>query len=245
MIKIEIKGLDKVKRDLGVMAKQADFAASRALNTAAFAVNSRIKDEMQSVFQGGATPYTLRAFQVEKASKANLQSAVMLRTDAPAGGGAYDKALSHLFTGGTRDWKKLEGWLRGRGLMPSGLMAVPGAGCPLDGRGNIRRSALKEMLGALAAGRNLRVYRRSGGGKLIKAIGYFVILPGSGSRLKPGVYKRVETGDSNGISPMVMFVRPGSWKRFVDLRALGGEVVASTFWPEFNRELVRALGTAR
>lgn len=245
-IEIKIDGLDQVKRQLGSLARQADFAASKALNTTAFAVNTQIKNDMQRVFQGGATPYTLRAFQVDKASKAKLQSSVMLRTDAPEGGTPYGKALRHLFTSGTRDWKKLEGLLRGRGLMPGGLMAVPGKDCPLDGRGNIRRPALREMLGSLSSSRpGMRVYRRTGVGKAQKAVGYFAVMPGARSHLKPGIYKRIETGTSSALSPMVMYVRPGNWRQFVDLRKIADEVVDTTFQTEFDRELSAALRTAR
>lgn len=245
-ISIKIDGLDQVRQRLGNLAKQADFAASKALNTTAFAINDKVKTDMQQVFQGGATPYTLRAFQVDKASKQSLQASVMLRTDAPSGGTPYDKALRHLFTSGTRDWKKLEGYLRARGLMPAGLMAVPGKDCPLDGRGNIRRPALSEMLGSLSSSRpGMRVYRRTGAGKAQKAVGYFVVMPGARSHLKPGIYKRLETGSSSALSPMVMYVRPGSWRQFVDLKAIGGEVVDKTFQSEFDRQLEAAMRTAR
>ncbi len=245
MIEIGITGMDEVRRQLGALSRQADFAASQALNTTAFAVNTRIKADMQQVFQGGATPYTLRAFQVDKASKSRLQASVMLRTDAPGGNGtAYDKALRHLFTSGTRDWKKLEGYLRARGLMPAGLMAVPGEDCPLDGRGNIRRPALREMLGSLSSGRSgMRTYGRRGGGA--SAVGYFVVMPGQRSHLKPGIYKRIETGGSSALSPMVMFVRPGSWRQLINLDVVGREVVSTTFQPEFDRALDAALRTAR
>lgn len=245
-VEVKVQGLDELKRQLGRYARQADFAGSKALNTTAFAINARIKNEMQSVFRGGASPYALRAFKVEKSTKHNLHAAVRLRSDSPEGGSAYNKALRHLFTSGTRDWKNLEGYLRGRGLMPAGLMAVPGRGCPLDARGNIRRAALREMLGSLSSSRpGMRTYRRTGGGKTTKAVGYFVILPGARSRLHPGIYKRVETGDSSGISPMVMYVKPGRYRKFIDLDVIGNEVVAKVFRSEFDRELIAALGSAK
>jgi hypothetical protein len=245
-IGLNITGLDAVKAQLGSMAKQANFAASRALNTTAFAVNASIKREMQQVFMGGPTPYTQRAFAIDKATKSNLVATVALRKDAPAGGTSYTKALGHLFTGGTRDWKKLEGYLRGAKLMPSGLMAVPGNACPLDARGNIRQAALTEMLGVLRANRsNLRVYRKTGAGKAQKAVGYFAIQPGTKARLHPGIYKRVETGTTSTLDPMVMFVHPGKWRKFIDLQQLATTVVAKTFNAEFNKELSAALGSAK
>ncbi|MEN9887042.1 MAG: hypothetical protein RL758_1620 [Pseudomonadota bacterium] len=247
MINIQMTGLRELQQRLGESGRQVPYAASRAINSTAFAINARIKDEMQRVFQGGAAPYTLRAFEVSKSSKANLTATVMLRKNAPEGGGTpYAKALRHLFTSGTRDWKRLEGYLRARGLMPSGLMAVPGRDCPLDSRGNIRRTALREMLGGLGTGsKGMRVYRRTGGGKALKAVGYFAILPGAGSKLKPGIYKRIETRGSSGLQPMVMFVRKGNWRQAIDLGQLGQDMAGQTFVREFDKELGRALASAR
>lgn len=246
MIDIQITGLEDVKKMLGSLGKQADFAASRALNTTAFKINAEVKAEMQDAFQGGATPYSLRAMKVEKSSKQTLTSAVKLRTDGPSGGTPYEQALGHLFTGGGREWKKLEGYLRKRGLMPAGLMAVPGGGATMDKRGNMMRSQLREMLGSLGSGKpGMRTYRRSGNGKTAKAIGYFVILPGARSHLKPGIYKRIETGKSSAIEPMVMYVRPGTYRRYIDLQTIGTQTVQATFAPEFYKELRYALETAK
>ena len=246
MIDIQITGLEDVKKMLGTLGKQADFAASRALNTTAFKINAEVKTEMNQVFQGGATPYTLRAMKVEKSTKQTLTAAVKLRTDGPSGGTPYEQALGHLFTGGGREWKKMEGYLRKRGLMPSGLMAVPGNGATMDKRGNMSRAELREMLGSLSSSKpGMRTYRRSGGGKQTKAIGYFVILPGARSNLKPGIYKRIETGKSSTIVPMVMFVRPGTYRRYIDLPAIGTQTVQTTFAPEFYKELRYALETAK
>jgi hypothetical protein len=245
-INIQITGLKEIQTQLGAQAKQAAYAASRALNTTAFAINTRLKADMASTFKGGATAYSLRAFKVTKADKTNLTATVALRTDAPNGGTQYDKALAHLFTGGPRKYKKLEGWLRAKRLLPAGLTVAPGAGMPLDGYGNMRRAALTEMLGVIGTQLgNLRVYRRTGAGKAQKAVGYFVILPGSKGSRHPGIYKRIETGSSSTITPMVLYVDPVNYRKFIDLEKLGREVVAKTFQPAFDAELDKALANAR
>ena len=245
-LNIQIQGLDAVRAQLGQQAKQANYAASRALNTTAFAINTRLKTDMASTFAGGATAYTLRAFKVEQARKDKLTAAVALRTDTAGASLPYSKALAHLFTGGQRKYKKLEGWLRGHRLLPQGLSIAPGAGMPLDKFGNMRQAALTEMLGVLGNQRtNLRVYRRTGQGKAQKAVGYFVALPGDKSGHHPGVYKRIETGTSSALSPMLLYVRPVTYRRFLDLDRLGREVVAKTFEPAFDAELAKALASAR
>jgi len=245
-VTIQITGLKEVQAQLGTQAKQAAFAASRALNTTAFAVNDRLKKDMAATFKGGATAYTLRAFKVTKADKASLTAEVNLRTDAPDGGTPYAKALGHLFTGGARRFKKIEGFLRGRGILPAGLVVVPGEGMPLDSFGNMRRNALTELLGVVGNQRtNLRVYRRTGAGKAQKAVGYFVARPGDKSRKAPGIYKRIETGTTSAIVPMILFVDPRSYRQFVDLDKLGNDVVGKTFQPAFDAELVKALANAK
>ena len=245
-INIQITGLDAMRQQLGNQAKQANFAASRALNTTAYAINTRLKTDMAATFAGGATAYSLRAFKVEQARKDNLTAAVKLRTDNAGAALSYDKALAHLFTGGTRKYKKIEGWLRGRRLLPQGLTIAPGAGMPLDRFGNMRQAALTEMLGVLGTLQsNLRVYRRTGAGKPQKAVGYFVALPGNKSKKHPGIYKRIENGASSTLKPMVLYIDPVNYRKFIDLDRLGQEVVKKTFQPAFDAELARALGNAR
>lgn len=243
---IQITGLKEAQAMLGAQAKQAAYAASRAINTTAYAINERLKKDMSSTFKGGATAYTLRAFSVTKADKATLTATVALRTDTQGAALPYNKALGHLFTGGPRKYKKLEGWLRGRRLLPAGLTIAPGAGMPVDSYGNMRRAALTEMLGVIGTQlKNLQVYRRTGAGKAQKAVGYFVILPGSKGGHHPGIYKRMQTGTSSAITPMVLYVDPANYRKFIDLDKLGREVVAQKFQPAFDAELARALASAK
>ena len=244
---IQVTGLDEVRKQLGTQARQVDYAAARALTTTAYAANDRLKKDMAGTFKGGATPYTLRAFSVTKADKATLTATVALRTDTPDRGTQYAQALAHLFTGGGRKYKRIEGWLRARRLLPGRLTIAPGAGMPLDRFGNMRRNVLTEMLGVIGAPRqNLRVYRKTGAGKAQKAVGYFVALPGDKSKRHPGIYKRIETGPSSStIVPMVLYVDPTNYRRFIDLEKIGREVTAQTFGPAFDAELARALASAK
>ena len=245
-LSIKVEGLDQIRAKLGSAAKQANFAASRAINTTAFAINDQLKKDMAATFKGGATAYSLRAFKITKADKSTLTATVNLRTDTQGAALSYSKALSHLFTGGTRSFKKLEGWLRARRLLPTGLTVAPGSGMALDRFGNMRQAALTEMLGVIGTQRtNLRVYRKTGAGKAQKAVGYFVALPGDKSGKHPGIYKRIETGNTSTISAMVLYVDPQNYRKFIDLDKVGREVVAKTFNTAFNKELAAALASAR
>lgn len=245
MLTIQITGIDQVRAQLAAAGKQATFAASKALNNAAFAINKQIKADMQGAFQGGATPYTLRAFNVTKATKDNLVATVALRTDAQ-GGAPHSQTLAHLFTGGSRQWKKFEGLIRVAGAMPAGSIAVPGAGIKLDARGNMDRRQIKELLGALRTG--MQVVRRKG--KQQQATGYFV-LPQRHGKLMPGIYKRTTTGgwvgggkSSSGLTPMLVFVPMGTWRKYINLDAIAQQQLRG-FVADFNTQLRQALATAK
>lgn len=54
-----------------LVARQMPYALARALNDAAAAVIEAERAEMASVFEGGATPFTLNAFFIRRADKSN------------------------------------------------------------------------------------------------------------------------------------------------------------------------------
>lgn len=243
---VKINGLDALRAKLAGQQKQVAFAAAKALTQTAHAVNAEIKAEMKTAIAGGPTPYTLRAFQVTAARRDNLESKVALRSDGPDGGTPYNKALQHLFTGGRRDWKRLEGWLRGKGLLPAGMMVVPGPKAPLDARGNFRRAQLSEMLGIIGSQlRNLRSYRKSGAGKAQKGIGFFIALPGDHSGLTPGIWRRIETGASSRVEPWIMYISPTSYRKKFDLDTIAKKVVTASWQKNFSAALEDAIRTAR
>jgi hypothetical protein len=73
------------------------------------------------------------------------------------------------------------------------------------------------------------------------------LLCGAARRAKqphPGIYKRIETGSSSAIAPMMLYVDPVNYRKFIDLEKLGREVVAKTFQPAFDAELAKALANA-
>ncbi len=245
-INLNITGLDAVKAQLGSMAKQANFAASKALNTTAFAINTRLKADMSSTFAGGATAYSLRAFKVDKSTKVNLEAAVTLRTDNQAAALPYSKALGHLFTGGQRNYKKIEGALRARKLLPSGLSIAPGDGMRLDQYGNMNRGQLTELMSMmLARPTTMRTIRKTGKGKTAKMVDYFAVQPGAKTRLHPGIYKRVETGKTSAVDAMILYIKPVTYRKLIDIDKLGRDVVAKTFQSAFDAELTQALASAK
>jgi hypothetical protein len=261
MIKIGVKvgGLAALQAKLAGQQKQVTYAASRALNNVAFAVNGRIKDVMRATFRGGATPYTLSAFRVLKADKTNLRAVVGLRADSGGKARSYDKTLQHLFSGGVRSFKNMEGAFRRIGVLPPGFMIVPGDACPLDGYGNPPRALIVQLIAYFQAfgeqgyranmtdKTKARLAKRSGA--KIGGVEYFIsrgpgMWYGRPQHLHAGIWSRTGTHGVD-IKPIFMFVRAGRWRRFIDLQSVAKHVVDARWQTEFERELSVAMANAQ
>lgn len=250
MISARIENLPALTAALRGYGSQIPFAVSVALTFSAHAVNRAIQAEMRSDIAGGPTPYTQRSFQVTPATKQTQQAIVGLKT-APAGGTPYEQAIGHLFRGGVRRFKRLEGWLEQMGILPSGQQVVPGSRAPLDRRGNVKLAEVKEMVGILAASRrglrNLRSYRRAGRSKEQKAVGFFVVRPGdpAASHLSPGIWRRIDSAAGSTIEQWFVFSSPGRYSQQFDLEQIADESVARTFPDAFKAALDKAIATSR
>lgn len=264
MITVKIEGMQAKLAHIAGLGKQVRYAASRALNNVAFAVNAEIKGEMKRVFKGGATPYTLSAFRVTKASKDDLTATVALRLDSGGKARSYDVTLKHLFTGGTRTWKGMEGAFRRLGVLPPGFMIVPGSACPLDGYGNPPRALIVQLISYFNAfgeqgyranmsdkrrSRMEKVGRTASGYKTIGGVAYFVsrgpgMWYGRRQTLPAGIWAKAGVHGVD-VKPIFMFVRTGRWRRFIDLRKIGQQIVGKRWQPKFERELSIAMANAK
>lgn len=266
MIKVDVRveGMDAALASLAGQQKQVRYAASRAINNLAFGINAGLKEEMRNTFRGGATPYTLSAFKVTKSSRDNLTASVELRSDSGGKARSYDVTLRHLFLGGTRTWKGMEGAFRRIGVLPPGYMIVPGDACPLDGYGNPPKSLIVQLIsyfnafGEVGFKANMTDKRRSSlakagrsasGYKTINGVAYFVsrgpgLWYGRQQHLPPGIWSKSGTHGAN-VKPVFMFVRTGRWRRFIDLQRIAEHVVGKRWQKEFERELEMAMRSAR
>lgn len=264
MIKVEIQGMQATMAHLAGLSKQVRYAASRALNNVAFAVNAEIKDTMRRTFKGGATPYTLSAFRVMKATRESLTATVMLRPDSGGKAKSYDKVLGHLFTSGTRAWKGMEGAFRRIGVLPPGYMIVPGDAVQLDSYGNPPKALIVQLISYFSAfgevgfranmtdkrrAKLAGVGRSASGYKTIGGVQYFVSRGkgqwyGRQQHLRAGIWAKTGTHGVD-VKPIFMFVRTGRWRRHIDLQRIGEQVVAKRWQSDFDRELSVALANAK
>lgn len=259
-VKVDISGLERKLQRL--KEDQVPFATAQALTQTAHAVNEAIKSEMRSRFKGGPNPYSLRAFKVEKATKHDLRAVVRLRDDAPSKGNAWDKSLAHLFTGGKRRYKRMEGAFNHIGVLPKGFMMVPGAACPLDGNGNPPPSFIVQLISYFNAfteqgykanmtdkrrDQLAKITRSKTGGMRINGVVYFISRGkgewfGRPQHLPAGIWAKSGTHGVK-VAPVFLFVKAGHWGKAIDLGAIARATVAREFPKRFSVALRAA--TAR
>lgn len=263
-VSVRVEGLEALRTSLAGHGRQVSYAAARALNNLAFQGNAMIKDEMRRTFKGGATPYTLSAFKVIKASRENLQASVELRVDSGGKARSYDKTLGHLFSGGSRTFKGMEGAFRRLGVLWPGYIIVPGEACPLDSYGNPPRALIVQLISYFNAfgeqgyranmtdrrRANLaKVGKSAGGYKSIGGVQYFIsrgkgMWYGRRQHLPAGVWAKTGIHGVD-VRPIFLFVRMGRWRRFIELQRIADHLATSRWPVEFKAEFDRAMANAR
>lgn len=244
-----------------VAEKQIPFATMRTLTQLAYRTKQAVYDEMNLVLELPLKRYTMTSMRVDPAtSKVGLVSRVYLNDYRDE-----DRSLGHLFRGGDRRWKNMEGAFLRKGLMLPGMYAVPGQGAPMDQYGNIPASFVRRILsyfGALNEGNMLtktkqRMARKGkvGGFKTILGIEYFISFgKGNSGRLRAskgfepqyqhlaaGIYSRTGIHGSN-ITPIIMFVpKKKPYRKYIDLPRLGENVLSKYKDQYFSQNLAEAI----
>ena len=90
-----------------------------------------------------------------------------------------------------------------------------------------------------------RLGRTASGYKTINGVQYFISHGRMRNQhLQPGVWSRTGIHGVD-VKPILMFVRMGTWKRYIDLPAIATDVVRTEFEKNFSSALINALRTAR
>lgn len=247
-MKINVKAarLEVTRAYLQGVERAIPYATAAALTQVAYRVRDTIIRTMETSLDRPTAYAIKQAVQVVPANKARLEASVGLgvRIAAPGKGTPYVKALGHLFTGGSRATKRMEGALRRIGVLPPGFMVVPGKACQLDAFGNIPRGFIVQLLAYLNAfgeqgyKANMTDKRRAKlagrQGAKITGVEYFVsrgrgLWFGRPQHLAPGIWLRTGT-HGVVVRPVLLFVRRGVWRQRIDIRAIAASVVTSR-WP--------------
>ena len=167
MIRSEVSfDLGELDRFLTQMQRdRVPAAAMRALNDNAFGYRKQLQATMASSFDR-PTPYTLRAFVVDKAGaraalqadthrimglpspapSGRIEAHVRLSHDANKQGLEPFDTIGHQFTGGEPAFTGFERALRRIGVLPPGWHAVPGGGVRLNGYGNVSPGLIVQLI---------------------------------------------------------------------------------------------------
>ncbi len=214
------RGLSDLER------KQLPIATVWALNDTAYAILAHTQSRMDRVFDR-PTRFAKTAFMVWRAKKSTMTAEVKER---PSAGSRHFLKVQE--GGGTRPRTGLEGFLQGK--LRGGQAAVPASGAKLNAFGNWSPAERKRATNDVTGG------PVSGNGRTR----YFV--PGRGSRLSLGVWKRHGPKRKPKLTKVLHFTTamPKFRERlgFYD----GAEMTFDVQFPiEFTKAFERAIATAR
>lgn len=256
MITVEMKGLQQTLAHIAGMGKQVRYAASRALNTAAFAAMREGQRQIEGALDK-PTRWTLKSWYVRhKADKNNLTAVVgwsdYLVNKQFKGADYY---LAQHFAGGQRKLKRFEERLQRAGLMPAGMQCAIGKAAEdmgmIDANGNMKSGVIIAILSALQAlsgpgsNGNANGRKRQSANKRAARQVYWSGKPGPNT--PNGIWALDEKfkGGRGRLRPVLIYVKPGNYRKRLDLQRIADAVVVRTFNAEFAKEYANALRTAR
>lgn len=265
MIKVgwRTNALDVSRYLRGVEQDQIPYATALGLTRIAQDVKQAETDTLPRVFDR-PTPYTMNSLFMTSATKKELKAEVWFKDRrATFKGTPATEYLAPNVYGGDRNRKRMERALQRVGLLPAGMIAVPGAAAKLDAYGNMERGQIVQILAwvqafgqqGYLANMTAKTRARLAKGSVkrgVRGVEYFVSRgPGhwSGARswregrmqhLAPGVYQRTKFGFGQSIAPVLMFVRAPVYKQ----RFPFFEVARRTFDRVASRHMRRAAAEA-
>lgn len=239
--------IDKLLPKLAAVgSRQVPYVVARALTKTGQFAQQSIKEAMPHTFDR-PTPYTLNSTYLKPATKSNLESLVKIK-DENFKGLAANKWLHAEVVGGARNLKRSEKSLKIKGYLNNGEQIVPAAGATLDGYGNIKSGQMSKILSAIGASSDpmqngTQASRKRSRSRKRKAE-YFVGKPGGG-RLPMGIYQRTSFGFGSAIKPVLIFTKPGRYKKRLPFYEIVNKVVERNFPQQLEVAIYNAIQTAR
>jgi len=238
--------IDKLLPKLAAVgSRQVPFVVAMALTRTGKLAQDAVKKSMPQVFDR-PTPYTLNSTYLRPATRQRLEALVKIKDEAFKGIPA-NKFLHAQAFGGARNMKRSERSLQIKGYLKDNQQIIPGKGATLDSYGNIRSGAMSKILSAVKASsdpyQNATVASRKRAKKRGKAE-YFVGSPGGG-RLPMGVYERSGRSATSTIKPILIFTKPGRYKKRLPFHDVVTKVTRDNFEAQLYVAIERALATAR
>lgn len=249
MIRVQVKSdldaliakLERVRQD------QLPFAIAKAVTATGQIVKKALTSEMLYAFDR-PTPYTLGSLYLQPATKRLPVAKVWLKDDAGKGTPAAKYLLPEI-EGGVRRHKRFERALQAKGLLPTGMFAVPGSAAKIDRFGNMERGQVVQVLSALGAAEARSGYAANRTERSKKRKGrnlaeYFVGQPGRG-KAPLGIWQRVTFGFGSAVKPVAIFTRAPVYQVRYRFREIAEQVIRDEFAGQFARAYASAVASAR
>jgi hypothetical protein len=147
----------------------------------------------------------------------------------------------------------MEGAFRNIGVLPPGLIVVPGAGCPLTAYGNPQPGFITRMLAYFRAlgeqgyqanmtDKTKRAFERKLSKKAGGGVQFFL---GNGRSLHLGIWQRIGYSKGSAIKPILMFVGRGHYQRRIDLERISHVTLSRHGAKILTENLAKAIATSR
>jgi hypothetical protein len=174
------------------------------------------------------------------ATKKNLVATVQLKNWASKGA-PPSLYLAPQVYGGPRQAKNSEILMRRQGVLPGGMLWVPGSGATMNQFGNMSVGQIVQVLSAMKAfpqtGYLANRSKRLGARVNKNAANFFVGKP-AGGRLPLGIYLRTKDG---GLKPIMVFVSNAHYSIRLPFSQITTSVYQTNFQDIFNQALRDAL----
>lgn len=251
---------------LGRQAKQVAYASAVALTRTGQDVKEAQQKEMDRVIDR-PTRYTRNSFYLRRAERDRLFAEVWLKH-----GNRKTHYLEPLIEGGGRPLKRFEDRMVKSGLLQSGERLVPSRIPPRDQYGNIGRGYYTKILSQLKTAVIHGDYSNandSARSKAKRSVQEFFWSAGPGTEivqvreskdakgrtvrklyrarqhLRRGVWMVQRTAFGNAVRPVLYAVDSVSYRKMYDFYGVARRIYDTRFAQHFDRELSKALATAR
>ncbi len=213
---IEIKGLDKLQKDLKKLSKQIPYAVSLTLNDLVFDAQQSLTKEVKHGMN--VRDNTSKAWAVDKSKKTSLTATIRMKSDW------HRDAIPHHYKGGIGADIGFERSMISRGYMTGSHSAIP----------------LKKM--GKARYRNISNATRRG----IRSYSKMFVVPTNNKNkrtkhLHPGIWTRLKRKSK----PVILFTKEARYQKRFDMRKTVEKVVERRAAKYFWKNLDKAMGSAR
>ena len=226
------KAFEKIK-------KEERWAVADALTEVGKEAVAALEQEVQRIFDR-PTRFVVKAFYSTRANERTLKIKVGIKDFAGKSKNTGITILTPHIEGGGRSVKRMEFWLREKGMLAHNEYVVPGMGIKLNKNGNISGSQITKILSGVKAfgeiGFKMNVTAESKKRKK-NPEEYFVIKSGINSHLHPGIYQRKSTT----IKPLLMFVKAPVYKQIFKFEKIITDIYNRRFPIEVREQIARRI----